>query len=154
MNEVILLLMGDVSPNLIHTCLLPVTLLTRLHIFRAGPNFKFMYFIIVSKLSSRNALPSISWMKKRSQSVTSYWHRKRSSAQTQYLHAFWINQHARPEPNPFRKCIVWHLRCSIHSAAHRGFYVWPVAAIGSTMWWSSWHLVPSSDDREHWILWS
>lgn len=39
---------------------LPLTLLTKLHIFKAGPSFRPMYFIIISDVSSKRALPSIS----------------------------------------------------------------------------------------------
>jgi hypothetical protein len=42
-------------------CLRPLILLTKLQILRAGPSFRPMYFIIMSELSSSNALPSISY---------------------------------------------------------------------------------------------
>jgi len=44
-------------------CLRPLILLTKLHILRAGPSFRPIYFIIMSELSNSNALPSISCKK-------------------------------------------------------------------------------------------
>ena len=41
-------------------CLRPLILLTKLHILRAGPSFRPMYFIIMSEFNNSNALPSIS----------------------------------------------------------------------------------------------
>jgi len=45
-------------------CFLPWIMLTMFAIFKAGPSFMSMYFIIMSVVSSSRALPSISWFRK------------------------------------------------------------------------------------------
>lgn len=53
---------GQLSSRAFHsdTCRRPFSLLIELHILSDGPNFKPIYFIIMSDVNSNSALPSIS----------------------------------------------------------------------------------------------